>query len=335
MTEPAMKAIVADPFGGPEALRIVDAPRPVPGPGELLVRVRATALNRADLLQRMGKYPPPPGATNILGLEMAGDVEAVGPRADEGGCRPGDRVMALLPGGGYAQYAVIPEGMAMRIPPNLTYEQAAAIPEAFLTAFLNLWQLGGLQPAHRVLVHAAASGVGTAAIQLIREAGATAYATAGSDSKVEAARTLGAAAGWNYKQGSFKEWLRATTDNQGVDLVLDFVGAPYFADHLDALAMDGKLIVIGTLGGALTDAPLHLGKLLAKRLHIIGTTLRNRAPQHKIELTRQFEAFAGQRLADGRLRPVVDSVYDFYEVADAHRRMEANANVGKIVLRVP
>lgn len=330
----SMKAIVAHPFGGPEALRIVEAPKPSPGSGELLVRVRATALNRADLLQRMGKYPPPPGVTDILGLEMAGEIEAAG--ADtSGGWRPGERVMALLPGGGYAQYAVIPEGMAMRIPPNLADEEAAAIPEAFLTAFLNLWTLGGLQPGHRVLVHAAASGVGTAAIQLVREAGAVAYATAGSAAKLETALALGAAAGWNYRDGSFREWLQAETGGAGVDIALDFVGAPYFADHLDVLAMDGKLIVIGTLGGAVTDGPLHLGRLLAKRLHVIGTTLRSRAVRDKIELTRRFANFALPRLADGRLRPIVDSVYAFEDAAEAHRRMEANANIGKIVLRVP
>ena len=329
-----MRAIVAEPFGGPEALRLVERPTPVAGAGELLVRVRATALNRADLLQRMGKYPPPPGVTDILGLEMAGEVAAVGDGADEAGFRVGDRVCALLPGGGYADYVAIPSGMAMRIPEALSYEEAAAIPEAFLTAYLNLWRLGGLRPGHRVLVHAAASGVGTAAIQLVREAGAVSYATAGTAAKLEAALSLGAGAAWNYRDGSFREWLLERTDGAGVDIALDFVGAPYFADHLATLAVDGRLIVIGTLGGAAIPGGFSLGTLLARRLHIIGTTLRSRAVEDKIALTREFADFALPRFADGRLRPIVDSVFAFEDVADAHRRMESNANIGKIVLRL-
>ncbi|TLS49155.1 NAD(P)H-quinone oxidoreductase [Paenibacillus antri] len=327
-----MRAIVAEPFGGPETLRLVDRPTPAAGAGELLVRVRATALNRADLLQRMGKYPPPPGVTDILGLEMAGIVEAVG--ADVDGWRVGDRVCALLPGGGYAEYAVIPAGMAMAIPEPLSFEEAAAIPEAFLTAYLNLWRLGGLRPGHRVLVHAAASGVGTAAIQLVREAGAASYATAGTAAKLEAALSLGAAAAWNYRGGSFREWLLERTDGAGVDIALDFVGAPYFADHLATLAVDGRLIVIGTLGGAAVPGGFSLGTLLARRLHVIGTTLRSRSVADKISLTQDFAAFALPRFADGRLRPIVDSVFPFEEAAEAHRRMESNVNIGKIILRL-
>jgi len=327
-----MRAIVAEPFGGPEALRIVERPTPAAGAGELLVRVRATALNRADILQRMGKYPPPPGATDILGLEMAGIVEAVRDGAD--GWRVGDRVCALLPGGGYAEYVAIPAGMAMRIPEPLTFEEAAAIPEAFLTAYLNLWRLGGMRPGRRVLVHAAGSGVGTAAIQLVREAGGTSYATAGTAAKLEAALSLGASAGWNYRDGSFREWLLERTGGAGVDIALDFVGAPYFADHLATLAVDGRLIVIGTLGGAAVPGGFSLGALLARRLHIIGTTLRSRSVEDKISLTQDFAAFALPRFADGRLKPIVDSVFAFEDVADAHRRMESNVNIGKIVLQV-
>ncbi|WP_309120965.1 NAD(P)H-quinone oxidoreductase [Paenibacillus sp.] len=327
-----MRAIVAEPFGGPETLRLVDRPTPAAGAGELLVRVRATALNRADLLQRMGKYPPPQGVTDILGLEMAGIVEAVGAGVD--GWRVGDRVCALLPGGGYAEYAVIPAGMAMAIPEPLSFEEAAAIPEAFLTAYLNLWRLGGLQPGHRVLVHAAASGVGTAAIQLVREAGAASYATAGTAAKLEAALSLGAAAAWNYRDGSFRDWLLERTNGAGVDVALDFVGAPYFADHLATLAVDGRLVVIGTLGGAAIPGGFSLGTLLARRLHIIGTTLRSRPVADKISLTQDFAAFALPRFADGRLRPIVDAVFPFEEAAEAHRRMESNVNIGKIVLRV-
>ncbi|WP_199616063.1 NAD(P)H-quinone oxidoreductase [Paenibacillus alkalitolerans] len=327
-----MKAIGVTVPGGPEALTIVDRLVPAVREGEILVRIKATALNRADLLQRMGKYPPPPGTTDILGLEMAGEVEEIGP--DATGWKPGDRVCALLPGGGYAQYAAIPSGMAMRIPEPLSFEQAAAIPEAFLTAYLNLVWLGGIQPGMRVLVHAAGSGVGTAAIQLIREIGGKAYATAGTPEKLNKATELGAAACWNYREGSFLPWLREQTRGEGVDIVLDFVGAPYFPDHISALAMDGKLIVIGTLGGASVDG-VHLGKILSRRLQIIGTALRSRTVEDKIKLTGQFADFALPRFADGRFHPVIDSVFDFEDIAAAHNYMESNANIGKIVVRVP
>jgi len=327
-----MKAIVIKQFGGPEVLTVEERPTPQAGEGELLVRVRATALNRADILQRLGKYPPPPGVTDIPGLEMAGEIASVGPGVTD--YREGDRVCALLPGGGYAEYVAIPAGMAMPIPDHLTYEEAAAIPEAFLTAYLNLWWLGGLQPEHRVLVHAGASGVGTAALQLIHDAGAAGYATAGSQRKLLKACELGARASRNYRTG-WREWIMEQTDNQGVNIVLDFVGAPYFEDHLQVLTADGKLIVIGTLGGAVTERPLHLGRLLAKRLQIIGTTLRTRSIEDKIRLTREFAAYALPRFADGRLKPVIDSIYELREAAEAHRRMEANENIGKMILRVP
>jgi tumor protein p53-inducible protein 3 len=327
-----VKAIVATVPGGPEVLSIVERPVPVACEGELLIRVKATALNRADLLQRMGKYPPPPGTTDILGLEMAGEVAEVGPGVQ--GWKPGDRVCALLPGGGYAQYVAIPSGMAMRIPEPLSWEEAAGIPEAFLTAYLNLIRLGRLEPGMRVLVHAAGSGVGTAALQVIREWNAAAYATAGTPEKLNKAMELGAVAVWNYRQGSFLAWLQEQTAGKGVHLVMDFIGAPYFSDHISALAPDGKLIIVGTLGGAVADG-VHLGKILAKRLQIIGTALRSRPVEDKIKLTAEFADFAMPRFADGRLKPVIDSVFEFEDIVSAHRYMESNANVGKIVVRVP
>jgi tumor protein p53-inducible protein 3 len=337
-----MKAVIAAAAGGPEVLEIVDRPTPVPGEGEVLVRVKATALNRADLLQRMGKYPPPPGATDILGLEMAGEVVEVGsgvPAAGAGvgsgaGLRPGDRVCALLPGGGYAQYVTIPAGMAMGIPENLSWEEAAGIPEAFLTAYLNLVWLGGITPGLRILVHAAGSGVGTAALQLIREMNAVPYATAGTPEKLNKSMELGAAAVWNYRDGSFLPWLKQQTAGEGVQLVLDFVGAPYVNDHLSALAVDGKLIVIGTLGGSTVDG-FNLGLLLGKRLQIIGTALRSRSVKDKIRLSAEFADFAMPRFADGRMKPIIDSVFELEAVTDAHRYMESNANIGKIVVRLP
>lgn len=328
-----MKAVVLSGFGGVEVLSIGDRPDLVPGPGELRVRVRATALNRADLLQRRGFYPPPPGASDVLGLEMAGEIEEVGE-----GCtdwRVGDRVCALLPGGGYAQQTVIPADMAMRIPKSLSFEQAAAIPEAFLTAWLNLMRLGGLKSGGTVLVHAAGSGVGTAAVQLIREAGAASLVTAGTAEKIDRAMELGASAGWNYHShdGSFSRWVVEQTETRGVDIILDFIGAPYFTENLRSLAVDGRLIIVGTMGGANVDG-VDLGLLLRRRQQVIGTALRSQNLQDKISLTQEFAAFALPRFADERMVPVVDSVFDWTDVAAAHEHMESNRNLGKIVLRV-
>ncbi|MCL6627324.1 NAD(P)H-quinone oxidoreductase [Alicyclobacillus shizuokensis] len=326
-----MKAVLMSGFGDPDVLFIGEAPAPRLGPGELLVRVRATALNRADLLQRRGHYPPPPGASDILGLEIAGEVAEVG--AGTSGWRIGDRVCALLPGGGYAQYAVIPAGMAMRIPPNLSFEQAAAIPEVFLTAYLNLFWLARFAAHDRVLIHAGASGVGTAAIQLVREAGGRSWVTAGSTEKIARCLELGAEAGWNYHDGSFAPFVAEQTAGQGVDIVLDFVGAPYFHDNLRSLAMDGRLVVIGTMGGVKVDE-VDLGYLLGRRLQIIGTALRSRPVAEKMRLTQAFWFFAEERFASARLRPVVDTVFPWTDVVAAHRYMEENRNTGKIVLRV-
>ncbi len=317
--------------GGVEVLRVGEHPDPVAGDGDLLVRVRAAALNRADLLQRRGLYPPPRGASEILGLEMAGEVAAAGPACE--GWAPGDRVCALLPGGGYAGLAAVPAGMAMRVPDNLPIEEAAAVPEAFLTAYLNLFDLGGLGPGGTVLIHAAASGVGTAAIQLAREAGAASLVTAGSPEKVARCLALGAGAGWDRRQGPFAPWVAAQTGGKGVDLILDFVGAPYLEQNVRSLAVDGAMIVLGTLGGARGEK-LDLGVLQSRRLRIVGSALRSLPLDRKIALTKRFAAFGLPRLADGRIRPVVDSVFDWKDVVQAHARMESNANIGKIVLRV-
>ena len=326
-----MKAIGMSKSGGVDVLQIVEHPDPSPKEDELLVHVRATALNRADLLQRRGLYPPPAGASEILGLEMAGEILKVGSACGE--WSPGDRVFALLTGGGYAQKAVVPCGMAMRIPDNLSYEEAAAIPEAFLTAYHNLFSLGGLTPGMTVLVHAGGSGVGTAAIQLIREAGAVSLATAGSPPKISRCLDLGARAGWNYREGPFDVWVAAQTKGRGVDLILDFVGAPYFGQNLKSLVEDGKLILIGTMGGSVAER-VNLLDLLLRRLQVLGTSLRSLGAARRIDLTKRFTGFALPRFADGRLRPVIDSVCHWTEVASAHRRMESNENVGKIVLRI-
>jgi tumor protein p53-inducible protein 3 len=326
-----VKAVLMQGFGGTDVLHIGEHPDPELGEGDLLVRVRATALNRADLLQRRGAYPPPKGASDILGLEMAGEVVDVGSAVTA--WKPGDRVCALLPGGGYAEYVAIPAGMAMRLPDHFSFEQGAAIPEVFLTAYSNLFWFGDLKIGDRVLVHAGASGVGTAAIQLIRELGAEAMVTAGSKEKLERCRELGATAGWNYKDGSFAPWVKELTEGKGVDLILDFVGAPYFKDNVDSLAVDGRLIIIGTLGGAKVR-DVNLTDILMRRLRIVGTALRSRSVEDKIKLTREFSEFALPRFADGRLQPVIDRVFDWQDVREAHRYMESNANIGKIVLRI-
>jgi len=326
-----MKAVLMSGTGGVEVLHIGEHPDPIMKEDDLLVRVKATALNRADLLQRRGKHPPPKGVPDILGLEMAGEVADVGAACR--GWRIGDRVCALLPGAGYAELAAIPVGLAMRIPGNLSFEQAAAIPEVFLTAYQNLFNVAQLASGQTVLVHAGASGVGTAAIQLIREAGGRSLVTAGSPEKIARCVALGARAGWNYKDGPFAAWVAEQTGGRGVDIVLDFVGAPYFEQNLQALAVDGRMVVIGTMGGV-EVGKFSLRTLMSKRLLIAGAGLRSMETARKITLTRDFSEFALPRFADGRLVPIVDTVFDWHEVGDAHRRMESNANVGKIVLRV-
>jgi putative PIG3 family NAD(P)H quinone oxidoreductase len=311
-------------------LYIGEASDPIPSEKELLVRVKATALNRADLLQKRGLYPPPPGASPILGLEMAGVVEKTGSAVTD--CKPGDRVCALLPGGGYAELVTIPSEMAMRIPDNLSFEEAAAIPEVFLTAYLCLFVLGGIKPGYRVLIHAGASGVGTAAIQLVREAGATSIVTASTDKKREACLKLGASLALDYKDSPFEPEVRKATDGKGVNIILDSVGAAYWQQNINCLAVDGRLVLIATMGGSKVDM-LDLRQVLSRRLQIIGSTLRSRSLEEKIELTRQYADFALPRFADGRLVPVIDKVWDWQEANEAHKYMEENKNIGKIVLR--
>jgi tumor protein p53-inducible protein 3 len=322
-----VKAILFDTPGAPDVLYYGDAPDPHPAEGELLVRVHATALNRADLLQRQGQYPPPPGASPILGLELAGEVVQ-----GAGEWQRGDRIMAVVTGGAYAELAAVPAGMAIRIPDNLSYEQAAAIPEAFLTAYLNLFTLGRLQTGETVLIHAGASGVGTAAIQLARAAGARVFVTTGTPEKLDFCQELGAALAINYKTESFKEAALKETDERGVDVILDFVGAPYWNDNLSALAIGGRLMLIGSMGGMKGD--LSLGAIMPKSLTISGTTLRRTPLDKKIALTQAFAEFALPRFASGELRPIIDTVYPLQEAATAHQRMHDNVNIGKIVLRV-
>lgn len=320
-----MKAILYEQANTP--LYLGDAPEPDVKAGDLLVRVHATALNRADLLQRRGGYAPPPGASPILGLELAGEVVQA---AD--GWNVGDRVMAVVTGGSYAEYAAVPASVAMPIPENLTYEDAAAIPEAFLTAWLNLFTLGKLQSGEATLVHAGGSGIGTAAIQLARAAGAFVLTTAGSADKLARCAELGANVGINYKAESFLERVKAETGNKGADVILDFIGAPYWNDNLAALNVGGRLMLIGFLGSAAGD--LNLGAILGKSLTIAGTTLRRTPMAQKAELVKDFSAFGLARLANGELKPIIDRVFPLAEAEAAHAYMQSNENFGKIILRV-
>jgi putative PIG3 family NAD(P)H quinone oxidoreductase len=322
-----MFAILFDQPGDPDVLYLGQTSEPVPGPGELLVRVRATGVNRAETLQRRGAYAAPPGASPILGLELAGEVVQAA-----GAWQVGDRVMAVVTGGGYAELATVPASVALRVPDTMGWEEAAAIPEVFLTAYLNLFTLGRLQAGERVLIHAGASGVGTAAIQLAKAAGATVFVTAGSDAKCARCRELGATTAINYRTQSFAEVVRDVTAGQGVDVILDFIGAPYWNDNLAALALGGRLQLIGMLGGV--QGQLNLAAIMAKSATVTGTTLRRTPLAQKVALTETFAAFALPRFASGELKPVIDTILPWQAAAEAHRLMESNQTVGKIILRV-
>jgi putative PIG3 family NAD(P)H quinone oxidoreductase len=325
-----MRAVVVTEEGAPEHMTIGEAPTQEPGPEEVRVRVHATALNRADTFQRRGHYPPPEGASEILGLEMAGTVAETGENVVD--WHADDRVFALLDGGGYAEYAVVHQDRLMAVPPGLSMQEAAAVPEVFLTAYQALHWLGGLQSGHRVLIHAGASGVGTAALQLVRRAEAHPYVTA-SAPKHDLCRDLGAEATIDYETEDFAERIAALTDDRGVDLILDFIGAPYFHRNVESLALDGRIIQLATLGGS-TVEQVSLRALMAKRAQLLASTLRSRSLAYKVRLTQEFASDVLPHFLDGDLQPVIDSVYDWSDVAEAHRRMENNENAGKIVLSI-
>ena len=323
-----MQAVVFDRPGDESVLRLAEVPAPVPGPGELLIDVAATAVNRADLLQRRGLYPPPPGAPEILGLECAGVVAGLGPGVT--GWRPGDRAMALLPGGGYAARVAVPAACALPVPERLSLAEAAAVPEVFLTVALSVFRLGGLARGGALLVHGGGSGVGTAAIQMAKTVGATVVVTAGSEEKCRRCLVLGADRAVDYRTGDFVAAANEATGGRGVDVVLDPVGGPYLERNLAALAIGGRLVVIATMGGA--RAELDLAAVLRRRLSVIGTTLRARPIEEKAALVSDFAARFLPLLADGRLRPVVDRVLPISEVAEAHRVVAASEHFGKVVL---
>jgi putative PIG3 family NAD(P)H quinone oxidoreductase len=326
-----MKAVLFGGKGGPEVIEWKETADPVPSRGEVLVRVRAAALNRADLLQRRGLYPPPPGTReDVPGLELAGEIAKVG----EGvaAWKPGDRVMAIAAGEAQAEYAVVHERMLLRVPDGLSLEDAGAIPEAGITSHDALFTLGGLRPGWPVLVHAVGSGVSTAAVQIARAAGATVIGTSRTPEKLERARALGMDHGVLVAKDEprFADEVKKLTGKRGCPLVLDFVGAPYAQENLAALAPGGRIVVIGTMGGAKPTVDLSL--LMRRRGTIVGTVLRPRPLEEKIQATQAFARDVLPLVAAGRVKPVVDAVLPAAKVREAHERMEKNESFGKIVL---
>ncbi len=312
------------------SLVLDDHPAPACGREEVLIKVHATAVNRADLLQRRGLYPPPSGASEILGLEAAGEIMAVGDRVTE--WRMGERVFCLLAGGGYAEQVAVHQDLLLRLPKGWTFEQAAAVPEAYYTAFVNLFVEAKLQARELLLVHAGGSGVGTAAIQMARLAGALVLVTAGSDEKLQECRFLGANHAINYKQHDFALMARKLTNDSGLDVILDCVGAAYWEKNLALLRTRGRLVLIGLMGGAKAEVDLAL--LMRKRLRVIGSVLRSRTLKEKIALTRLFRARVLPQFENGSLHPVIDKVFPLAEAEQAHAYVASNQNFGKVVLKV-
>ena len=325
-----MKAIVFDAPGDAHQLHLADVMDPAPAPAAVLLRIAATALNRADLLQREGHYPVPEGANPILGLEVAGTVMQVGEEVRD--FEVGDNVCALVNGGGYAQLIAVDHRMLLRLPERLSFTKAAAIPEAFLTAFQALHWIGKLKAEDTVLIHAGASGVGTAAIQLVKLAGALPIVTA-SAHKHEQLTELGAALCIDYRSQDFAEAVLDFTQGKGVDIILDFVGGPYLNKNLAACATDARIVSLAALGGARVP-DFTMAPFLRKRIQLTGTTMRSRTDHYRQQLTADFRERIWPHFADGTLAPVVDTIYDWEEVADAHRYMASNANVGKIVMTI-
>ncbi len=324
-----MKAVIITQPGGPEVLAIQDVEKPEPEGDYVRVRVRASGINRADLLQRAGGYPAPAGSpAQIPGLEFAGEVDAIGPQVRM--WKPGQRVMGLAGGGGQAQYILAHEGLLVEIPENLDFVQAAGVPEVFMTAHDGLFTQGGLQMGERVLIHAAGSGVGTAAIQLAHATGATTFGTSRTVNKLERAKPLGLDVGLSATD--FAAEVNSVTNGEGVHLVLDFIGAPYLEQNLAAIAMWGRIVYLATLGGV--QANLDLRLVMGKRVSIRGCTLRTRTLEEKIAVTRRFATSVLPLLANGKVRPIIEHVYSMAEIGAAHAEMAENKNFGKLIVRV-
>ncbi|HZO23156.1 MAG TPA: NAD(P)H-quinone oxidoreductase [Steroidobacteraceae bacterium] len=320
---------IASP-GGPEQLQAATRPLPKPAEGEVLVRVAAAGINRPDVMQRQGKYPAPPGASDLPGLEIAGEIAALGPKVT--GLSVGDPVTALLAGGGYASYAVASAALCLPVPSGLSMVQAAAIPETYFTVWTNLFERGRCAAGDNVLVHGGTSGIGTTAIQLASAWGARVFATAGSEEKVRACEKLGAVRGINYRTEDFVEVTRRETGGKGVDVILDMVGGSYLERNLEAAAMEGRIVCIATLGG--TRAELKMVPLMQKRLTLTGSTLRARTVQQKAAVAAAVRANVWPLLEAGRARPVIHATFPLAQASEAHRLMETSSHIGKIVLTV-
>ena len=325
-----MQAIVVDAPGDESVLKLGDVAAPALRLGSIRIATRAAGVNRGDLLQRQGLYPPPPGASEIIGLECAGEVVAVAD--DVAAWKPGDRVMALLPGGGYAAEAVVAADSVMAIPDGLSYVEGAALPEVMLTVYRNVWQLGDLPVGGSVLVHGGGSGIGTATIQLVKAWQGTVILTAGTAEKCQRCLDLGADAAANYNEDDFARVVEQVMEGHGVDLVLDSIGASYLAKNLACLALEGRLVLIGLMGGAKTE--INLSGLMLRRLQVIGSTLRALSEKQKAGVVSGFLRTFGESLRSGAVRPIVDTVFPLAEAAEAHRLMKASTHFGKIILEV-
>ncbi len=326
-----MQAIEISQFGAPEVLRLAERPMPVAGPGEALIRVAASGVNRPDVLQRTGAYPPPPGASDLPGLEVAGVIESGDAAAlAQAGLKVGDRVCALVAGGGYAPYCVAPVGQCLPVPAGLSDVEAASLPETFFTVWSNVFDRGRLQPGETLLVQGGTSGIGVTAIQLAKALGATVIATAGSDDKCAACLKLGADHAINYKTQDFAAEAKALTGGKGVDVILDMVAGPYVEREVQCLAEDGRLVIIAVQGGI--QSGFNAGLVLRKRLVITGSTLRPRPVAFKAAIAQSLRAKVWPLLASGAVRPVIHSTFPAAQAAQAHALMETNAHIGKIVL---
>jgi len=323
-----MIAIAISKPGGPEVLQPVDVPTPQPGSREVLIRVAGAGVNRPDVMQREGKYPPPPGASDIPGLEVSGTIAACG--SDVARWRPGDRVCALVSGGGYAEYCIAPEVQCLPVPSTLELVPAGGVPETFFTVWTNVFERGRLREGESFLVHGGSSGIGTTAIQMARAFGARVFATAGSKEKCVACERLGAERAINYKREDFSAVLLDLTHGRGVDVILDMVGAAYFGRNLDLLALEGRLLQIAVLQGA--KAEINLVRLLRQRLTVTGSTLRARTVDEKGAIASALERAVWPLVEEGKIQPVVYATFPLTQAAEAHRLMESGSHIGKIVL---
>lgn len=323
-----MRFVAMSGPGGPEVLHIDTMPVPRPGPSDVLVHVAAAGVNRPDLLQRQGKYAPPPGASPILGLEIAGTVVAVG--RDARRWQIGDKVCALLAGGGYAEYSLAPAPQCLPIPGSLSFIEAAGIPETFFTVWTNLFQRARLVAGETVLIHGGSSGIGTTAIQLARAFGARVFTTAGSAAKCAACRDLGAELAIDYRADDFVPAVTAATGGRGVDVILDMVGGPYVPRNIAALAVEGRLVQIAFMQGSHIEVDLQ--PLMLKRLTLTGSTLRPRSVAQKGAIARELEAMVWPRLHDGTVRPIISRTFPLDHAAEAHRALAASTHIGKLIL---